>query len=262
MSFDAVSGAPEPQLRLEIERMRDGTSRISRHRATFPWSFARGFRAEPGAKGAVLAIPQTAGAGVFGGETVAQEAVLGAESALFWRVPGALLIHPGRETGSESRLNQRFSLRNGASMRLDGEPMALLPGAFLHLDTVISTARSARFVGFEGVCAARNGPIGFRLETRVERDGALLFEDRQAASPEATARLAAQGWTAFGTVLALGTEVKGPEGPRDLGEGVYAGAARLRSGAGLGIRIAARDGGALRRAGEAAMRIAGDAVDL
>jgi hypothetical protein len=74
--------------------------------------------------------------------------------------------------------------------------------------------------------------------------------------------LAAQGWTAFGTVLAVGDGVEGPDGPLDLAPGVYAGAAPLRRGAGFGIRIAARDGGALRRAGRAALALAAAAAGM
>ncbi|MEM6744556.1 MAG: urease accessory protein UreD [Pseudomonadota bacterium] len=264
MSFDAVSGAAEPHLRLEIARSEAGFSRIRRHRATFPWSFARGFRAREGVSGAVLAIPQTAGAGVFGGETVSQQAVLGPESALRWHVPGALMIHPGRENGLESRLDQRFSLAERASMTLEGEPCALLPGAFLHLETTVEAETGARFLGFDGVCAARGDAEGhgFRLVTRVTAGGGEAFEDRQEASPAAAARLSAQGWRAFGTVLAVVEGVHGLDGPLDLGSGVYAGAAHLRRGAGFAIRIAARDGGALRRAGQAALKLAAKATGM
>ncbi|MEM1315483.1 MAG: urease accessory protein UreD [Pseudomonadota bacterium] len=251
-------GASAPHLRLEIERSAGGHSRIARHRATFPWSFSRGFRTSGEA---VLAIPQTAGAGVFGGESVAQEAVLGPFATLRWHVPGALMIHPGRDSSREARLDQRFSLAEGAAMTLEGEPCALLSGAFLHFETTISVASGARFLGFDGVCAARGGGHGFRLITRVITNGETAFEDRQAASFDAVARLAAQGWTAFGTVLALGPGVEAPPlGALDLGDGVYAGAAPLRGVTGLGVRIAARDGGALRRAGrEMLARLGGEA---
>ncbi|MEO0683102.1 MAG: urease accessory protein UreD, partial [Pseudomonadota bacterium] len=259
MSLDAAGwgagdgGAP-PQLALHAVRDPSGRSRVARSRATFPWSFARGFAGGRGADGAALAIPQTAGAGLFGGETARQRVTLAPGAALELRAAGAMVVHPGAG-GGEATLLQDFDLGEGAICVQAAEPFAALPEARPAIVSRIALGEGAVFLGFEGVCAARAEglPHSLRLElSATGASGELLLEDRQAADASLLARAAERGAGAVGTVLLIdpsGCTPRPPVGPVDLGPGVYAAAAPLRGDVGWGLRIAAADGGALRRAG-------------
>lgn len=244
----------------------DGRSRIAARRAAFPWSLGRGYPGPPGA--AVEVIPQVAGAGLLAGDAVRQAVRVGPGAALRLTSAGAMLVH-GDAEGREARSDWRMEAGPGAVLVVASEPHALLAGAALDLAQTLVIDAGARFAGFEGVCRA--GPGGaWRTRSLVMRPGGeVLFDDRQAAGVDALDRAAALpgGWTAFGTVLALGPDSGAamealPEGPLDLGPGVWAAAARLRGGCGVGVRIAAVDGGRLREAGRAALARAEAALGL
>ena len=241
------AAAPPPALDVAVLAEAPGRSRLDRRRVAHPWSLGRGY---PGADGLLSVIPQVAAAGLLGGDGVLQRVEVGQGAGLRLVSAGAMVVHGG---GGPARSRWHWRLGPGARAVQAAEAHVLLPGAALDLDTEIVIDPAAVFLGVEGVCRPGPDPAAWRAETRVRRpDGTLLLVDRQDADAEALDRLARLPGApaAFATLLLLGPpETWGalPAGPLDL-PGAWGAAAPLRAGAGMAARLAAPDGGALRRA--------------
>jgi urease accessory protein len=265
-----VPGAA-PALDVAIALGPDGRSRLARRRARWPISLGRAY---PGGVGEpATLIPQAAGAGLLAGDVLRQRVEVGAGAGLRLVAAGAtpvLAPGAGREGAAVSETEVR--LGEGALLVLAAEPHVLLPGARLTLSLHAVLPESATLLIFDGICGTEGPPGPWRAETVLTRPGGpVLLEDRQAAGAEALAAAARLpgGWSACGTVLALAPPERRaalaaalPEGPATLAPGALAAAAALRGGIGVGLRIVARDGGALRDAARAALTRAGEALDL
>ncbi len=269
------AGGPRPvapALDVAVAIGPDGRSRLARRRARWPVSLGRDYPGAPG-EPAVL-IPQSAGAGLLAGDALRHRIEVGAGAGLRLVAAGATpVLGPGTTSSPTTALSETSAqLGEGALLVLAAEPHVLLPGARLALALHAVLPESATLLAFDGVCGSDGPPGPWRAETVLTRpDGETLFEDRQAAGTtalSAAARLPGR-WGAYGTVIALappaGRAALGealPEGAVDLAPGAWAAAATLRGGVGVGVRIAARDGGALRAAARRALGLAATALDL
>lgn len=255
--------ASDPGLALDLAAAPgpDGRTRLVRRRVTYPWSLGRAFPG-PDPAAPLLVLPQAAAAGLLAGDEVRHRLDLAPGARVRLASAGATVVHaPGALSPAQgpAAAAWRFRLDEGAELIVAAEPHVLLPRARLALETEVELAASARLVAFEGVCLADPAaPAAWRTRLVVRRPGgALLFEDRQHASAEALGRLRRlpHAPAAFGTLVALAPAAAGilrafPPGPLEL-PNAYAACAPLRAGAGVAIRIACADGGALREAGAA-----------
>jgi len=263
---------PAPALDVGVALGPDGRSRLARRRARWPVSLGRAYPGAPG-EPAVL-IPQSAGAGLLAGDVLRQRIEVGAGAGLRLVAAGATpVLAPGAASAAATAASETSAtLGEEALLVLAAEPHVLLPGARLALSLHAVVPESATLLAFDGVCGSDGPPGPWRAETVLTRpDGETLFEDRQAAGTTAlaaAARLPGR-WGAYGTVIAVAPPAARaalsealPEGAVDLARGAWAAAATLRGGIGVGIRIAARDGGALRAAGRRALGLLATALAL
>ncbi len=242
-----------PALDLAIALGRDGRSRIAARSVRYPWSLGRGYSDDRG----VTVIPQIAGAGLLAGDHVRQRIRVERDAAMRLVSAGATLVHGG-ETGP-ARSDWVVEVLPGACAVLVNEPYVLLPGGAVRVRTTFVVAPEAVLIAAEGiVCGLSADPVSFETRTTVScpERGVLFHDWQRAVSGEIGRASALHGRpTAFATVICVCSafargDIDGavPEGPVDLGAGVWAGAAQLARGIGIGIRIAAPSGGCLRAA--------------
>lgn len=237
---------PRHVLDLSVTAMPGGVSRMQRHRVAFPWSLGRAFEA---AEGPLRILPQVAGAGLLSGDSRRQRLRIGAGASARVEDAGAIVVHRG--TRGPAATAWHYELSAGAQLTIAAEPYALSPGSALHLKTCIAMDPGAVFVGFEGVCLAGDGPADWRSETVVTGPcGAPMMIDRQEVAAGDYGPLGALpgGACAFGSVLVLCPQGRVPALTLPHTPGTYAGTTPLRGGIGVGIRLAAASGGALRDA--------------
>ncbi|MEM6762897.1 MAG: urease accessory protein UreD [Pseudomonadota bacterium] len=235
----------------------DGRSRLTGRRVRYPWSLGRGFPAET-ASSAVTIIPQAAAAGLLPGDRHRQRLRV-AEGAVAHLVSaGATMVYGSRAPACVlSRTHWQFEIGCGAGLVHVAEPYVINGPGALDARQVVRLSPGARFVGCEGIVPDPAGEGRFSSHFIVETDSGTLLHDTQEADAEALRRHSAfdPPWRAFASIYALApkaqhnalTEAQ-PFGPASCGEGVVAAAALLRGDLGLGVRIAARDGGLMRNA--------------
>lgn len=242
-----------PALDLAIALGRDGRSRIAARSVRFPWSLGRGYAGDRG----VTVIPQVAGAGLLSGDRVSQRIRVERDASLRLVSAGATLVYGGDAGPAQSEW--LVEVQPGACAILGSEPYVLLSGSALQLETTFVVAPGGVLIAAEGiVCDPSGTPVSFRTTSTIRcPERGLLFHDRQAATWDDILRAGAlcARPTAFASVICVDSGIERgsvvgavQDGEVDLGPGVWAGAARLARGTGIGIRIAASSGGLLRAA--------------
>lgn len=246
--------AAEHVLDLSVSAAPGEVLRMHRHRVAFPWSIGRAFGGGA-AEGPLRILPQVAGAGLLSGDSRRQRLRVGPDAAVRVEDAGAIVVHRGARGPAATAW--RYEVAAGARLTIAAEPYALSPGSSLHLKTCISCDPNGVFVGFEGLCLAGGGAADWRSETTVrDPSGVIRLIDRQHAEPADYARLGAlpRKVSAFGSVLILSPPNQTPTLSLPNVAGAFVGMTRLRGGVGVGVRLAAESGGALR---EAALSIMG-----
>ncbi|WP_118132938.1 urease accessory protein UreD [Oceanicella sp. SM1341] len=254
----APPAAPEAagpcQLDLGFAPGADGRTRIERRRVSWPWSLPRGFRLGE-APGLLTVLPQAAAAALLPGDC--WESRLEARPGAAVRIisAGATLVHAG---GATPRAGWDIAVGPGARLELVPEPWVLTSGARVAQRLDATVAAEGLLLLFDGFCrqfpAAEAAGGAWRSTTVLRRPcGAVILRETQAVAEAGLRALARMrgGAGAFGAFTVIGPEARlarvraaFPPGPVEVG-GAYAASAELRGGAGLGLRLVARDGGAL-----------------
>ncbi|MEM7423319.1 MAG: urease accessory protein UreD [Pseudomonadota bacterium] len=232
----------------------DDRSRLTARRVSFPWSLGRGYPGAPGQP--VKLIPQSAGAGLLAGDKVAQHIRVAPGASVHLQSAGAMLTY-GTPGGACSVSEWTVVVEPSARAFLMSEPYVLFEDAALAIRQKITITPDATLVTCDGVVpATASNTIEWQTETRVCRpDGIVLLNDRQRASPFALARQRRMpgAWSCFGTVNIFAPETGNvrtalEEATLKLNKSVWIGVAPVSAGLGLCVRIASKDGQALRDA--------------
>lgn len=268
MSAPALSDHCDAVLDIAVRPGGDGASRLVRRRVSYPWSLGRGYPR----RGSITIVPQAAGAGLLAGDDFRQRIDVEQGAALRVAPAGATLVH-GAMPARTSRSSWEYVVEAGARASIAQEPYVLMEDADLAIRQDLVVDAEAVMIATEAVVLAPGtARARWQLETRVHRpDGTPLVVDRQVATAGGLDRVACLpgGYTAFATVLVLAppsclTGLEGEINDRLAGaaSGVWGACAPLRAGAGLGVRIAARDGGRARDISRDLHRRAEDLVGM
>ncbi|GAB0116715.1 urease accessory protein UreD [Acidisoma sp. 7E03] len=245
-----------------------GRTQLTRRHIAYPYHAAAPVS---DAAGVACLVLQSVSGGLYGGERLTQRIGVeaGARAALVQ--PAATVVRRMAE-GQEARQAIHLAVARGASFAYLARPLVFLPGAALTQEITVTWAPGARLLLRDGFLAHAPGERGrdWRFTSRLTiraPDGRLLSAERMAvdrATLEAGRPGAAGGAGAFGKLWLLGTPQTEAEaiGRRIMADwpaegAVYAAASALPGGCGVGIAIAAADGGALDAALEAMTRLFG-----
>jgi urease accessory protein len=248
------------QLRLGFALAAGGRTVLARRQVRYPHHVTAPLA---GRDDAVLVV-QSASGGLYGGEHLQQQVVLGAGAQVTLRFPSATVVHAARQQPAVQQAVQ-LELGAGAVLRYLQRPLILLPGARVVQRLRASVADGARMLWCEGV--ALHDPAGAATAPAAGR----LFDSRLAITDPAgrlrvvdrfcfdTAMLAAAvpGVTgrhrAFGALWWIGPLPEGQPGRWRLaaqavqaaGTGLSVAASSLPHGMGAVLRVAAPDAGGL-----------------
>ena len=255
-----------PQAALRFARAPDGQSYIARQRVGYPFHITRPFYLDDEPAGALTLYLQSVSGGIYQGEDLRMTCAADAGSSAHVTTQAATIVH--RMPAAPARQAVALKAADGALLEYLPDPLILFPGARLSSVLEIDAAPDATVIASESF--AHHDPGGeerrfdrFEAEMRLsDGNGRLLALERYATSGERlapgagqAARLPAQGSLVVAhrgpSREAILTALREALPPTDA---LYAGASALPNEAGIGVRLLARDGAALRRGLEAAWR--------
>lgn len=248
------------QLRLGFALAAGGRTVLARRQVRYPHHVT----APLGGHDDAVLVVQSASGGLYGGERLQQEVVLGAGAQVVLRFPSATVVHAARQ---QPAVQQAVHLQLGAdaSLQVLQRPLILLPGARLVQRLHASVAVGARLLWCEGVAlhdpaspgpATQAGRLFDNRLTVTDAAGRPRVVDRfclddamlDAAVPGVTG-----GHRAFGAVwwigplweARLGRWRSAAQTVQAAGRGLSVAASSLPHGMGAVLRVAAPDAGAL-----------------
>ena len=257
-----------PQAALRFARAPDGQSYIARQRVGYPFHITRPFYLDDVPAGALTLYLQSVSGGIYQGEDLRMTCAAGAGSAAHVTTQAATIVH--RMPAAPARQTVALKAAEGAVLEYLPDPLIMFPGARLASLLEIDAAPDATVIACESF--AHHDPGGadrrfdrFEAEMRLrDESGRLLALERYATAGDrlAPGRSRAARWPAQGSLIvahrgpardSLLTALRAALAPT---EAFYGGASALPNEAGVGARLLARDGAALRRGLEAAWRAA------
>ena len=256
----------EPQAALRFARSPDGQSYIARQRVGYPFHITRPFYFDEAPAGALTLYLQSVSGGIYQGEDLRMTCAAGPDSAAHVTTQAATIVH--RMPAAPARQQALLAAAPGALLEYLPDPLIMFPGARLTSVLEIEAAEDATVVACESF--SHHDPGGedrrfesFEAEMRIRNErGRLLALERYALPGD---RLAPGGsqvarWPAQGSIVVAH---RGPAREAILAalrsalapmEAFYGGASALPNESGVGARLLARDGAALRAGLEAAWR--------
>ena len=255
-----------PQAALRFARAPDGRSYIARQRVGYPFHITRPFYFDEAPAGALTLYLQSVSGGIYQGEDLRLTCAAGAGSAAHVTTQAATIVH--RMPAAPARQTVALDAQGDALLEYLPDPLIMFPGARLSSVLEIEAHAGATVVASESF--AQHDPGGadrrfesFRAEMRIRNeDGRLLALERYDVAGErlAAGRGVLARWPAQGSFVvahrgpardAILTALRAVLAPT---EALYGGASALPNGCGVGVRLLARDGAALRHGLEAAWR--------
>jgi urease accessory protein len=247
---------PGPDLDLVVARHPWAGTQLVRRRVRWPFALTNPFRLDGAPADMLTIVLQSASGAIVAGDRIAHRIEAGPGAALHVTSQAATAVH-AMPVGTWAEDSGELIIRESAFVELLPEPRVLFPRAELCQQLVIDIDRSAVAIAGDGFLV--HDPFGqdesFRrlaAETII-RDGTgrVLAVDRVDVSGPAIGR---SEWRAHGwlTVLCSPERLDGDTAIAALDSalapiaGLYAGASALPHAAGIGVRLAARDGEALR----------------
>jgi urease accessory protein len=236
----------------------DGTTRLQRQFASYPFHLCRPFRFAGDPPELATLYVQSCSGGIYDGDQLSLRIEAPAQAQLHVTTQAATIVRSMRGAGAW----QETVLEAGAGSMVEylPDPLILFPAARLETSLRVLADREARLITSEAFLL--HDPLGLgrpfaRLTSLLEiRDGAsggLLFRDRLAArGADWTRRIPGVTGDAAGTatVAVLDRDAAGLIDPLrsalDAVPGLWGGASSLPHGAGVVCRFVARDGRALR----------------
>jgi urease accessory protein len=264
--FESDSGrATDAHLAAELA---GGRTTLRRQHVGYPMHVTRGFYLDPARPDLLTLYMQSASGGLYAGDRLRLNIVVGPQAALHLTTQAATVVHDGRGAISSQQL--RISVGSGAFGAVASDPHVLFPGANLALDTIAVVAEDAVLFLADGIAVhdplrSGRGFSHYSSRQRILRpNGRLLLQD--------CGRIAGDELRSgpFGTMAASATAlIIAPPGKlpavkslmRAADEnGCLAGASGAPNQAGLVMRILAPDGGTLARGLEAGFHVAASAA--
>jgi urease accessory protein len=255
---------------LLVAELAGGRTVLRRQHVGYPFHVTRAFQLDRSRPDLATLYLQSASGGLYAGDRLALDLVLGAGAALNVTTQASTVVHDGRGVGSKMR--HSVTLKDDAFCAVVSDPYVLFPSASLQLATIAIVAAGAILILADGFAVhdphGRGGTFAqFSTDTRIMRpDGKPVIFDRGNVRSEglfascgALGGLAAGGW-----VLMIAPPGRLP----DLAEieaaadacGCLAGATEAPNRAGLAMRLLAPEGGTLARGIEAAFHVAARAA--
>ena len=264
----AVRPDDGPQAALRFARAPDGRSYIARQRVGYPFHITRPFYLDEVPAGALTLYLQSVSGGIYQGEDLRMTCAAGAGSAAHVTTQAATIVH--RMSAAPARQTVALDAAAGAVLEYLPDPLIMFPGARLTSVLEIAAAADATVIASESF--AHHDPGGedrrfdrFRAEMRIRDEGGrLLALERYAVAGDRLAPGGSQAarWPAQGSLVVVHRgDHRGPERDGILAalraalaptEAFYGGASALPNACGVGVRLLARDGAALRSGLEAA----------
>ncbi|GAB5470955.1 MAG: hypothetical protein Kilf2KO_39850 [Rhodospirillales bacterium] len=250
------------QLDLVFALGADGRSRLAKRRVGYPWALTRPFWIDRAPAGMASLIPQSATSILLAEDRFRQRIAVKAGAAAHVASQGAQAVHRGKaEAAASSRW--QLSCAAGGLLEVLNDPPILFPQANLRQEIEIDLAADATLLLAEGVTWHPDpaAPSFHGCETclTVRRpEGQLLLHERGQITPTALARAGRPHLAALAQVWVLTAPRPGLEAAlRQVLAGepqAYGGVTTLPHDAGLLLRAACLQSGALRRLQEAAWR--------
>ncbi|GAB4064285.1 urease accessory protein UreD [Ancylobacter sonchi] len=246
-----------PELDIAVER-RGPASRLVGRYVTYPFHLTRLFALDAARPEVATLYMQSSSGGFYAGEDLTVQVRVGAGAALHLTTQASTLVHGDR--GRTARMRVLVEVAAGGFLAYTPDPQILFPGAAS--DTRLDIALEGDAVAFlaDGLLVhdpknAGGMPLAYRSRVDVRRDGQLVASDRQVVDGPDLARpdgpLHGHRVAASALWLTAETDAHGFEDALDR-PGCLAGVSSLPNGAGLGLRLLARDGAAHERAMRAA----------
>ncbi|MCW5716170.1 MAG: urease accessory protein UreD [Bauldia sp.] len=243
-----------------------GRTVLARQFAAYPFHLTRPFHFGDSGRGMATLYLQSASGGLYRGDDLAMTIDVEPGAAAEITTQSSTVVHDAY--GDIARLRQEATVGADGFLALWPDPVILLPGAMLRQSIEVTLAAGASalvaesWLGHDPLGQGR--PFGILESSTVVRTAssrAPLVAERQLIRG-ADWRLALggeAGWTAAGNVFVLGALGQSLAADAVVAAlalpDVAAGASALPNGAGLGIRLLARDGVALTAALKAAWRV-------
>ncbi len=256
-----------PELDIAVERRGAASCLVGRY-VTYPFHLTRVFTLDPACPEVATLYMQSSSGGFYAGEDLTVRVRVGAGAALHLTTQASTLVHGDR--GRPARMRVLIEVAAGGFLAYTPDPQILFPGAAAETRLDIALEGDAAAFLTDGLLVhdpkkAGGAPLAYKSRVDVHRDGSLVASDRQVIDGVHLARpsgplhghlVAASGLWLAGEAGALGAEAA--HGLEDVlaRPDCLAGVSALPNGAGLGLRLLARDGASH----EAAMRAAFDHV--
>lgn len=264
-----------PQLDLRFGAI-GGRTRLQRRRIRYPYAVTVPLRLDRDVPCLETVIVQSASGGIFEGERLGQRFAAADNAQVCVTTQAATVVHGMPGTG-HAACETILDAGEGTYVEYRPRPLVLFPGARLRQSLALRLADDAAvvlgegFLGHDPVAAGRRFDwLDSRMEVR-RADGSLIAADRirvqgdQALDgpPGISRHMTAHGW-----VLALAATgrfaatnlCKALVNACDAIPGLYTGVSLLAQEAGVFVRMAAQDGGALDRGLHAAISHARQAI--
>ena len=255
-----------PQAALRFARAPDGQSYIARQRVGYPFHITRPFYFDEVPAGALTLYLQSVSGGIYQGEDLRMTCSADTGCAAHVTTQAATIVH--RMPAAPARQTVALEAADGALLEYLPDPLIMFPGARLTSVLEIEASADATVIASESF--AHHDPGGedrrfdrFAAELRIRDEGGrLLALERYALAGDRLAAGASQiaRWPAQGSFVVahrgpardvIQTALRAALAPTDS---LYGGASALPNEAGVGARLLARDGAALRRGLDAAWR--------
>ncbi len=268
-SFSTANQRREAHAALEAEHA-GGRTVLRRQRVGYPFHVTRGFYLDAERPDLLTLYLQSASGGLYAGDRLHLGIVASRGAAIGLTTQASTVVQNGRGEGAV--MQQVIDVGSGALCMFASDPYILFPGAELTLKTHASVADDGVLLMIDGF--VMHDPKGearpfarFDSDLRVTRpDGVLLMIDRGSVTgAEAMAfggPMHGHGAVATLTLIAPTERLPDPAALEAAATqtGCLVGTSNAPNGAGLVMRLLARDGGTLARGMDAAFQVAGSAA--
>jgi urease accessory protein len=269
---EQIAGAVEASLHFSRG---GGRTVLARQRVPYPFHATRTFYLDQALPELATLYLQSAAGGLYRGDRIALSITAAPGSAAHVTTQAATIVHRTHDFPVEQA--NRVEIGGNAFLALTPDPLVLFPGAAIACTTEVTLAASGRAILTDGL--SHHDPEGLGPEhlgrsfdrysnAVVVRDaaGRILLNDRGSITGEAMfAPSSPLGpYRAVGTVFVLGHGAERCDADffekRLAACGCIAGFSKMPNDAGIGSRVLAVDGGALKRGLEAAFAVAFEAL--
>ena len=247
---------PGPNLDLVVARHPWAGTQLVRRRVRWPYALTTPFRLDAAPADMLTIVLQSASGAIVARDRIAHRIEAGPGAALHVTSQAATAVH-AMPVGTWAEDSGELIVGENAFVELLPEPRVLFPRAELLQRLVIGIERGAMAIAGDGFLthdpSGQDEPFRRLAAETIIRDGTgrVLAVDRLDVSGSAIGR---SEWRAHGWVTVLcsperllaGTAIAALDSALAPIARLYAGASPLPHAAGIGVRLAARDGEALR----------------